>query len=65
VEEKRASFWWAVRVPPFVHQEVDRLARIERRKRADMLRIILEDGLAQHGVPVTDNSEAMKKADAT
>jgi hypothetical protein len=62
VEEKRSRVWWAVRVPPVVHQEVNRLARVERRRPCDLLRLILEDGLALRGVHI--NSEEMKKADA-
>jgi hypothetical protein len=51
--------YWMVKVPLHVREPVGQLARAERRKDTDMLRILIEDALAQR-----INSEEMKKADA-
>ena len=42
--------------------EIMQLARAERRRPSEMLRIVLEDALAQRGI--NNNNEAIKKADA-
>jgi hypothetical protein len=55
---------WTVRVPQFVRVEIERLARIERRKSSEMLRLVIVDALAQRGINVNSNTEEMKKADA-
>jgi hypothetical protein len=54
---------WTVRVPESVRVEIVRLARIERRKPSEMLRLVLFDALAQRAS--NNNNEVMKKADAT
>jgi hypothetical protein len=48
---------WTVRVPQFVRVEIERLARIERRKSSEMLRLVLVDALAQRASN-NNNNEA-------
>jgi hypothetical protein len=59
-----AAGCWTVRVPQFVRVEIERLARIERRKASEMLRLVIVDALAQRDINVNNNREATKKADA-
>jgi hypothetical protein len=47
---------WIVRVPQFVRVEIERLARIERRKSSEMLRLVIMDALAQRAS--NSNNEA-------
>jgi hypothetical protein len=53
--------YWMVKIPLHVRDPVDQLARAERRRPTDMLRILIEDALAQRGIS-NINSEEMKKA---
>jgi hypothetical protein len=49
--------YWMVKIPLHVRDHVDQLARAERRKAPDMLRILVEDALAQRGINNTSNKE--------
>ena len=55
--------FWLVKFPLHVREYVEKLARAERRKSPDMLRILVEDALAQRGIDIISGEE-MKKADA-
>jgi hypothetical protein len=54
--------FWMVKIPLPVRDHVEQLAHVERRRATDMLRLLIEDALAQRGLPVTNN-EVMKKVD--
>jgi hypothetical protein len=47
---------WTVRVPLSVRDQIVKLARADRRKPSEMLRIVLEDALAQRAS--NNNNEA-------
>jgi hypothetical protein len=53
---------WTVRIPLSLRAEIERLARADRRKPSEMLRLILLDALAQRNSNTKDSN---KKADAT
>jgi hypothetical protein len=50
---------WTVRIPLSLRAEIEQLARADRRKPTEMLRLILLDALAQR------TKDTNKKADAT
>jgi hypothetical protein len=49
--------YWMVKIPLPVRDHVGQLAIAERRRPTDMLRILIEDALAQRGINNTSNKE--------
>jgi hypothetical protein len=47
---------WFVRVPLSVRDEIEQLARADRRKPSEMMRIILYDALEQRRASTTNNN---------